>query len=42
MVLEGAFDDLMQDVGRDELVYVGMWEIGGKWLSCCQGPVGIS
>ena len=32
MVLKCAFDELMQEIGTEQLVYVRAWKIIGEWL----------
>jgi hypothetical protein len=32
MVFEGAFDQLMENIGGQEFVNVCSWEIVGEWL----------
>jgi len=32
VILKGALDDLMKEVGRKELVDIGTREVTGKWL----------
>jgi hypothetical protein len=32
VVFEDTFDDLMEQIGHDQLMNVGMWKVMGKWL----------
>jgi hypothetical protein len=32
VVFEDTFDDLMEQIGCDQLMNVGVWKVMGKWL----------
>ena len=33
MILERSFDDLMKQIGRQELMNISAGKVGGKWLA---------
>ena len=33
MILERSFDDLVKQIGRQELVDICAWKVGGEWLA---------